>query len=43
VIRKIDSSHNIFLDDGDDDLPQDHIRNRKLATVVTTPLQRKTL
>ncbi len=31
---KTDSTHNIFLDDGDDDFPMDHIRNRRLPTTV---------
>lgn len=31
---KTDSSHNIFLDDGDEDFPMDHIRNRRLPTTV---------
>jgi hypothetical protein len=31
---KTDSSHNIFLDEGDEDLPLEHIRNRRFATTV---------
>lgn len=33
---KTDSSHNIFLDDGDEDFPMDHIRNRRLPTTVAS-------
>ena len=31
-----DTSHNVFLDCGDPELPQDHVRNRQLATTVAS-------
>ena len=31
-----DTRHNVFLDCGDPELPQDHVRNRQLATTVAS-------
>ena len=31
-----DTSHNVFLDGGDPELPPEHVRNRQLATTVAS-------